>query len=114
SILRGTGNMRFPSGVLLGSGLLQVVVGGVLGLGFGPVPRLGMPGVAIGSIVAMAVAVLFLLAYLQWGQSRVRIKWGLSNFSAAMFKDILKVGALACLSPLQTVLAALIFTGMVA
>lgn len=114
SILRGTGNMQFPSAVLLGSGLIQILVGGALGLGVGPVPRLGMPGVAIGNIVAMGVAVLFLLVYLQWGQNRIRISWGLANFSGAMFKDILKVGALACLSPLQTVLAALIFTGLVA
>jgi Na+-driven multidrug efflux pump len=31
-----------------------------------------------------------------------------------MFADILKVGALACLSPLQAVLAVLVFTGLVA
>lgn len=114
SILRGMGNMQFPSAVLLGSSLIQILVGGALGLGVGPVPRLGMPGVAIGNIAAMAVAVVLLLIYLQWGQSRLRISWGLANLSAVMFKDILKVGALACLSPLQTVLAALLFTGLVA
>src|SRR5256885_10780570 len=31
-----------------------------------------------------------------------------------MFRDILRVGALACLSPVQTALAALLLTGMVA
>lgn len=114
SILRGTGNMKFPSAVLLGSSVIQILVGGALGLGIGPVPRLGMVGVAIGSIVAMGVAVVLLLGYLQWGQNRIRVSWRLEGFRVVIFKDILKVGALACLSPLQTVLAALIFTGLVA
>ena len=55
SILRGTGNMRVPSVALVGSAVLQITLGGLLGLGFGPVPRLGMPGVALGQILAQAI-----------------------------------------------------------
>ncbi|WP_027015109.1 MATE family efflux transporter [Comamonas composti] len=114
SVVRGTGNMRLPSGVLLLASLVQVVVGGALGLGLGPLPRWGLPGVALGNIAAMVLAVAVLLAYLQWGQQRIRLDWRAPRLSRAMFSAILRVGALACLSPLQTALAALLLTGMVA
>lgn len=114
SVVRGTGNMRVPSSVVFAVAVLQIAVGGALGLGLGPFPRWGMTGVAVGNIVAMACGVLVLLAYLQWGQSRVRIPWRGVQLSWPMFKDILRVGALACLSPVQSVLTALIMTGLVA
>jgi Na+-driven multidrug efflux pump len=94
--------------------LLQIVLGGVLAFGAGPVPGLGMVGVAIGHIVATAAGVGVFFSYLRSG--RGRLKLSLAGFSARreMFHDILKVGALACLSPLQSVLTALIFTALVA
>src|SRR5262245_6537027 len=52
SIVRGTGNMRVPSLTLLAASLMQIVLGGGLGLGLGPFPRLGLPGVAAGLVVA--------------------------------------------------------------
>src|ERR1043166_3784075 len=45
-ILRGTGNMKLPSLMVLGSALCQILLGGTLGLGLGPVPQFGMRGVA--------------------------------------------------------------------
>ena len=33
SVLRGTGDMRLPSAILIASALVQIVVGGTLGLG---------------------------------------------------------------------------------
>jgi putative MATE family efflux protein len=114
SVVRGTGNMRLPSAVVFAAALVQIVVGGALGLGLGPLPRWGMPGVAVGNIVAMALAVAAFLAYLQWGQQRLHLAWRQPRLSWPMFRDILRVGALACLSPVQTALAALLLTGMVA
>lgn len=113
SVVRGTGNMKFPSSVVFGSAILQIAVGGALGLGLGPFPQWGMVGVAIANIVAMATAVIVLLAYLQWGQDKVRVPWRGTPLSWPVFKDILRVGAFACLSPMQSVLAALLLTGMV-
>src|SRR5215813_4896693 len=45
-VLRGTGNMKLPSALMLSSSALQIVLGGTLGLGFGPIPQFGMRGVA--------------------------------------------------------------------
>ncbi|MDR2327690.1 MAG: MATE family efflux transporter [Acidovorax sp.] len=114
SVVRGTGNMRVPSAVVFVTAALQIMVGGALGLGLGPFPRWGMTGVAIGNLLAMGAGVLVLLAYLQWGQQRLRLPWRGVQLSWPMFRDILRVGALACLSPLQSVLTALVMTGLVA
>lgn len=114
SVVRGTGNMQWPSAVIFGASIVQIIVGGGLGLGIGPLPRWGMPGVALGNIVAMVLAVALLTWFLLRGQDKVALRWRGVPLSWAMFQDILRVGAFACISPVQTSLAALIFTGMVA
>ncbi len=114
SILRGTGDMRVPSLALLGIAVVQIALGGALGLGFGPIPRLGMVGVALGQLVAMGGGVVFLAWWLLSGNARLRLGWRGVKLRGELFADILKVGALACLSPVQSVLTVLIFTGLVA
>jgi putative MATE family efflux protein len=114
SVLRGTGNMRVPSLGILGASVLQIVLGGVLALGAGPVPSLGMPGVAIAYIVANGASVAFFAWYLASGNSRLTLRLRGLRLQREMFFDILKVGAVSMLSPLQSVLTVLIFTGFVA
>jgi len=113
-ILRGTGNMKLPSLMMLSSAVCQIILGGSLGLGIGPIPSFGMRGVAAGSLIAYVISISVMSWYLFSGRARVipkirglRIQW-------AMFIDILKVGAIACLSPLQSVLSISIFTHMLA
>jgi putative MATE family efflux protein len=113
-VLRGTGNMKLPSLMMLSSAVCQVVLGGTLGLGLGPVPQFGMRGVAAGSLIAYIISISVMGWYLFSGRARVipkisglRIEWG-------MFIDILKVGAVSCLSPLQSVLTISIFTHLLA
>jgi putative MATE family efflux protein len=114
SILRGTGDMRVPSATLLACALLQILIGGTLGLGLGPLPRWGMPGVALGQLIANGVGVLFLLWWLRSGRARLRLEASGFSVRREMFTDILKVGALACLSPTQSVITVLIMTGLIA
>jgi putative MATE family efflux protein len=114
SIVRGTGNMLVPSAVLLAVAALQIAVGGALGLGLGPFPRLGMPGVAIGQVGAFAFGAIVLFWFLLSGRGRLTLRFSGVALEREMLADILKVGALACLSPLQSVLTILIFTGLVA
>src|SRR3981189_3280151 len=54
-VLRGTGNMKLPSLMILSSAICQIILGGTLGLGLGPIPQFGMRGVAAGSLVAFFV-----------------------------------------------------------
>lgn len=114
AILRGTGNMRIPSIAIAITALLQICLGGVLALGLGPLPSLGMVGIAIGHIVATTLGVLFLMWFLLSGRSRLTLQLRGVRLRRDLFGDILKVGALALISPLQSVLAVVIFTGFVA
>jgi len=114
SVIRGSGNMPVPSATFLAVAVLQVLAGGALGLGWGPFPRLGMPGVAAGQVVAYAAGAVFLFAYLRSPRSRVRLSVRATPLRPELMHDILKVGALACVSPLQTVLTILILTWLVA
>src|SRR6267378_6479671 len=113
-VLRGTGNMKLPSFLMLSSAVCQIILGGTLGLGLGPIPSFGMRGVAAGSLIAYLISISVMGWYMFSGRARVvprirglRIQW-------SMFIDILKVGAVSCLSPLQSVLTISIFTHMLA
>ncbi len=114
ALLRGTGNMKLPSAVILNSALLQIIFGGTLGLGFGPIPQFGMRGVAAGTLMAFSISAAIMAWYLLSGRSRVKLNLRNFKFHRGMFADILKVGAVACLSPLQVVLTITYFTHMLA
>jgi putative MATE family efflux protein len=113
SIVRGTGNMRVPSLTLLSASLLQIMLGGALGLGLGPIPRFGLAGVATGLVVSQALAALFLLWFLLAGRGRLTLRLTRA-IRGEMFLDILKVGAVSAIGPLQVVLTVLILTRLVA
>ena len=113
SVIRGSGNMAVPSATLLAVSAGQVLVGGAFGLGWGPLPRCGMAGVALGQVVAYAAGAAFLWFYLQSGRSRVTLRVRATPLQGPLLRDILKVGGLACISPLQTVLIILILTRLV-
>ena len=114
SVVRGTGDMRIPSAVLIGTAVIQIAVGGGLGLGLLGLPKLGMRGVAAGQLTAFTCGAIFLAWYLVSGRSRLKLNFSAFTFQRDMFVDILKVGAVSCLSPLQTVLTILIFTKILA
>jgi putative MATE family efflux protein len=114
SVVRGTGDMRLPSAVLIGTAIVQIAVGGGLGLGLFGLPKLGMRGVAAGQLTAFTLGAIYLAWYLASGRSRLKLNFAAFKFQRDMFFDILKVGAISCLSPLQTVLTILIFTKILA
>lgn len=113
-VLRGTGNMKLPSFLILNSAAWQIVLGGTLGLGLGPVPQFGMRGVAAGALIAYTMNICIMGWYLFSGRARITPKLRGLRIQWAMFFDILKVGAIACFSPLQSVLTISIFTHMLA
>lgn len=114
SIARGSGNMAVPAAVLLIAGLVQILVGGTLGLGLGPFPQLGMAGVATGQLVAFTATAIVLFFYLRSSGQRLPLTLNLRLLSLSHFKDIMRVGAVAMLSPLQSVGTILVLTALVA
>ncbi len=114
AILRGTGNMKLPSAIVLNSAVCQIVFGGVLGLGLGPVPQFGMRGVAAGSLIALGIGASIMAWYIFSGRARVKPTFRGVTIERGLFVDILKVGAVSCFTPLQSVLTITIFTHMLA
>ena len=113
-ILRGTGNMKLPSLMILSSAVCQIILGGTLGLGLGPIPQFGMRGVASGSLIAYLISISVMGWYLFSGRGRIIPKISGLRIQWTMFADILKVGAVSCFSPLQSVLTISIFTHLLA
>ena len=111
SVLRGTGNMRTPSKVLLSVCLGQVALSGILGLGLGPLPGFGMAGVAAGTVSAYSASAIYLFFYLRSSRSRLKLSFH-SPLSRALFIDILKVGGMSSLSSIQTVATIVVVTGL--
>jgi Na+-driven multidrug efflux pump len=70
--------------------------------------------VACGNIIASGVGVAFFTWYLTGGGGRLRLRLNRFTVRGEMLADILKVGALACLSPIQSVLTMLVFTSLLA
>jgi putative MATE family efflux protein len=114
AILRGTGNMKLPSLIVLNSAVCQIVLGGILGLGLGPIPQFGMRGVAAGSLIAYTIGAAIMAWYIFSGRARVAPRLKGLKIQRGMFLDILKVGAVSCFWPLQSVLTITIFTHMLA
>src|SRR5579859_8300185 len=73
-----------------------------------------MRGVAAGSLTAYTISISVMGWYMFSGRARVRPKIRGLRLQSAMFFDILKVGAVSCFSPLQSVLSISIFTHMLA
>src|ERR1700722_8230023 len=113
-ILRGTGNMKLPSLMMLSSAVCQIILGGTLGLGLGPIPQFGMRGVASGSLIAYSISISVMGWYLFSGRPRVVPRIRGLRVRRAMFVDILKVGLVSCFSPIQSVLTISIFTHLLA
>lgn len=114
SIARGSGNMAVPASTQLAAGVVQVIVGGALGIGIGPFPRLGMAGVALGQLIAFSSAALFLFLYLRSPRARVQLSLARGLWSIHRITEIMRVGAVAMLSPLLSVATVLVLTAMVA
>jgi Na+-driven multidrug efflux pump len=105
--------MLFPSVLALIVATLQILLGGGLGLGIWPLPRLGLPGVALAQILATGVSMVAVFLYLVSGRGRVTLRFKGIALRRALFSDIAKPGALACFQPLQTILIAVTFSSLV-
>src|ERR1700692_1955266 len=71
SVLRGTGDMRLPSAILVAAAMIQIIVCGTFGFVLFGLPQFGMRGVAAGQLTAFSLSAAFLLWYLASGRSRL-------------------------------------------
>src|SRR5205807_2017753 len=91
AILRGTGNMKLPSAMILNSAICQIILGGTLGLGLGPIPQFGMRGVAAGSVGIAPVPMIGMAIGAERIARARRIAW------TARLVSFISVGAIGTL-----------------
>ncbi|MBV9686385.1 MAG: MATE family efflux transporter [Alphaproteobacteria bacterium] len=113
NVIRGTGNMTVPALVTCTGVVVLLPLSPSLILGWGPFPRLGVAGGALAVVGYYGLGSVALAAYLYSGRSvlrpsfrRVRLQWRL-------FRDILRVGAVAALITVQTNLIIVFATALV-
>ena len=111
SILRGTGNMLLPALVICLGVVALIPLSPLLVFGLGPVPAMGIAGAGIAVLLSTAGTALILGWYLFNGRCLVRP--GAFRPRRAMFLDILRVGAVASVSTLQTSLTVALLTALV-
>jgi putative MATE family efflux protein len=114
SLVRGTGNMKLPTVIMLGSSLLQIALGYVLTIGVGPLRSIGISGIAVSLLVAAAAGSLVTLAFLMAPSARVRLTVVGVRPRPALFGDILRVGGIAIFFSLQNAFAVMAMSGLVA
>lgn len=114
NVVRGSGNTMVPSAVMIGAAALQVPLGGVLTLGWGDWPGFGIAGAGMAQACSQALGAVVLVTLLLSGALGFRPRPLATPLRWPLFREILRVGALACLSPLQVVLTAVLVTGLVA
>src|SRR5438046_7286324 len=111
NVIRGTGNMAIPGVVASVGAAALIPLSRCLIFGWGPLPRLGVAGGAVAVVIYYAVGSLVLAGYLWMGRSVVRLSFGGVRFRWPLFRDILKVGAVAALITVQNNLTIAIATG---
>ncbi|MDG0970365.1 MAG: MATE family efflux transporter [Porticoccaceae bacterium] len=114
AIIRGTGQMTVAAGAMALGSCIQIVVSALLVFGIGPFPAMGVAGAALGNIVGFTVAGLIQLWYLVRLSPTLRLGFQGNPIKFAAFLDILKVGSMASVSPLSSVITVIIITAMMA
>ncbi len=113
NVIRGTGNMAVPALVTCIGVVVLIPLSPCLIFGLGPLPRLGVAGGAVAVLVYYAVGSIAFAAYLRSEQSVVQLSFRGIRFRWTLFRDILRVGAVAALITVQTNLTIAIATGFV-
>lgn len=113
SIYRGMGDMKLPSIVLVLGVFIQVPLSGALILGWGPFPHLGISGAAVSAISSAAIMTALLLWPLIFRDPVLKLRSSAFRLQKDLFRDILRVGLLASLSPVLSVLTIVCITSLV-
>ena len=111
SVIRGTGNMLFPALVICVGAIALVPVSPLLIFGFGPIPAMGIAGGGIALLLFYAGGTAMLAWYVLSGRNIARFR--LAPLRWAMAREILRVGAVAAVSSVQTNVTIALATALV-
>ena len=113
SVLRGTGDMKTPGYALVAGSALQIPLTGALTLGWFGAPKLGIQGPAAAAVICFTLSALWMLSRLIGPKATVRLRLRVGGFHWRSFKDILKVGLVACLVVILTNGTVLLVTALI-
>jgi putative MATE family efflux protein len=93
AILRAAGDTRTPMYFSMGSLLLNGLLDPLLIHGFGPIPRLGVPGAAMATVIAQVAGVVAYIIYFAQGRARVSpTRADLGRPSPELWTRVLRIG----------------------
>jgi putative MATE family efflux protein len=98
NISRGAGNMIVPASAIFVGEACHLLLSPALILGWGPMPRLGIAGAAVGALSAYAVGSTVILVHLVSPQALARIGSESIRSSLATIAPILRIGAPAAIA----------------
>src|SRR5262249_8332533 len=113
NVIRGTGNMVVPAAVTCAGAALLIPLSPCLIFGWGPFPRLGIAGGAGGGVAFYGLGSIVPPAAFRAARSRGPPFVAGLVFRWALFRDILRVGAVAALITVGTNLTIAVATGLV-
>ncbi|MEZ5561119.1 MAG: MATE family efflux transporter [Pseudomonadales bacterium] len=113
SVFRGMGNMKLPAGLMILSACVQVPLAGTLILGWFGLPGMGIRGAAVAVLSVSLINAAILLIRLQRSDCMLKLRRERLRLHGAAFREIFRVGALASLSPVFTVLTIGMVNGIV-
>jgi len=111
SVIRGTGNMLVPALVICAGALALVPLSPLLIFGFGPIPALGIAGGGVALVLFYIGGSAVLGWYVLSGRNIARFR--LAPLRWAPAREILRVGAVAAVSSVQTNLTIALTTALV-
>lgn len=112
AIVRGSGNMAIPSFMLIGTAVLHAGLCPLLVFGWGAFAGLGIAGAAASTVAVNVLAASVMLAYLLRPHAAVRLHFK-GDWSAILFRTILRIGLPGALSPLLSNSSILLATAYV-
>lgn len=97
SALRATGNAKYPSYIMMGAGIVNVVLDPILIFGIGPIAPMGIQGAAVATLIAWAMSLVASLILLHKSQL---IGWVNLSVSGVLktWRTVLRVGQAAAVS----------------
>lgn len=111
SLLRGSGNTLAPALALIVAAFVHIPLSAGFVLGLGGLPQLGIAGAAVAYLIAQVCATAVMVALI-W-RSPLRPRREHLALQGRLFREILRVGLISSVNAAQTVLTAVILTGLV-
>lgn len=92
SLMQGAGDTVTPLYLAIGMNIINVLLNYVFIFGLGPIPAMGVPGAALGTVVSRALAAVVGIMVMQSGRNVVKLGRGSYLPDWAVFREILSIG----------------------